>query len=242
MKEMFGLPGGRNFLLVLCLCMGAVLSAAVSVPVSVVGISSKSVRLDVELIMQKPELPRGCEVTSLAMLLNYSGIDADKKILAEQVKRDPTPYRNRKGKVHAGNPHYGFVGDMYSLENFGLGVYHGPIYKLARRYSSEAVDLTGCEFDEIYKTLDSGYPVWIITNCKFKPLDDGEFQTWYTPEGPMSVTYNEHSVVVTGYDGDYIYVNDPLYGQTRHEREPFIEAWYQMGQQAVACCPAKTRK
>lgn len=47
----------------------------------------KGLILDVPLIAQNPELPRGCEVTSLAMLLNYAGIKVDKMKLAKEVKK-----------------------------------------------------------------------------------------------------------------------------------------------------------
>ncbi|RUQ24224.1 hypothetical protein ELQ35_21975 [Peribacillus cavernae] len=40
---------------------------------------------------QYPELPRGCEVTSLAMLLHYYDVKVSKMELADKVKKDPTP-------------------------------------------------------------------------------------------------------------------------------------------------------
>ena len=69
-------------------------------------------------------------MTSLAMLLAHARIKVDKMTLAKEVKKDPTPYEERDGKIYFGNPYDGFVGDMYSFENPGLGVYHGPIREL----------------------------------------------------------------------------------------------------------------
>ena len=40
---------------------------------------------DVPFIKQLPELPRGCEVTSLAMLLQYKGVQVDKMQLASEI-------------------------------------------------------------------------------------------------------------------------------------------------------------
>ena len=34
-------------------------------------------------------------------------------------------------------------------------------------------------------------------------------QTWNTPNGKIDITFSMHSVAVTGYDHDYVYVNDP---------------------------------
>ena len=41
------------------------------------------IHLPVPLILQNPELPNGCEITSLCMLLRYLGFDADKCLLAD---------------------------------------------------------------------------------------------------------------------------------------------------------------
>ena len=43
----------------------------------------------------------------------------------------------------------------------------------------------------------------------------------------MQVTYRQHSVVMTGYDENYVYVNDPLKSETdiALNRADFEAAW-----------------
>ncbi|MMZ59023.1 hypothetical protein D1872_210340 [compost metagenome] len=192
--------------------------------------------VDVPLISQMPLLPRGCEVTSLAMLLQYSGVDVGKMKLASEVKRDPTPYQEKDGVIYFGNPYNGFVGDMYTFTNPGLGVYHGPIKDLAEKYlPGQVIDMTGSEFQDILFSLNRGVPVWVIANTHFSRLPDSLFRTWETPTGPVRITYKEHSVLLTGYDENYIYFNDPL-ANIKNRKMPiqaFNQAWDQMGKQAI---------
>jgi uncharacterized protein YvpB len=193
--------------------------------------------LHAPLIAQMPELPRGCEVTSLAMMLRYAGVKADKMTLAKQVKKDLTPYRKVNGKVYFGNPYNGFVGNMYTFSKPGYGVYHGPIADLAQKYlgKERVVDLTGREFESILDAINKGTPVWVVANTHFKKLSSSYFQQWNTPTGKVSITYKEHSVLVTGYDNLYIYFNDPLkkVKNRRVLKTDFKAAWIQMGKQAV---------
>ncbi|WP_245805765.1 C39 family peptidase [Bacillus alkalicellulosilyticus] len=195
-----------------------------------------NILLDIPVINQLPELPRGCEVTSLAMLLHFSGEDVNKIDLAKQVKKDETPYEVVDGVIYFGNPYTGFVGDMYNIKKPGYGVYHGPIRELAEVYKPDrVVDMTGADFQDILFPLLQGDPVWVITNTRYKKLPDSSFQTWQTPTGPLNITYHEHSVVLTGYDKDYIYFNDPLDGvkNKKSSIQHFEQAWIQMGQQAI---------
>ncbi|WP_051331169.1 C39 family peptidase [Aneurinibacillus terranovensis] len=195
-----------------------------------------SAQVDAPLLSQLPELPRGCEVTSLAMLLGSAGIQVDKMTLANEVARDTTPYTQENGQVYFGNPNTGFVGSMTSLDDPGFGVFHGPIKDLAEKYlPNRIVDLTGIGFSDILYQIQKGRPVWIISNAEFVPLDDSYFQTWDTPTGKISTTYKEHSVLLTGYDDSYVYFNDPLAG-VKNRRMPlpsFKAAWEQMGSQAI---------
>ncbi len=62
---------------------------------------SNSVYIDMENILQNPELPTGCEITSLTILLRYYGFDAEKTDMAKNYL--PTSL---------GNPRY-IDGEVY---------------------------------------------------------------------------------------------------------------------------------
>ncbi|WP_242035318.1 C39 family peptidase [Mesobacillus harenae] len=201
---------------------------------------SENVLLDVQVVSQMPELPRGCEVTSLAMLLHHAGSPVDKLSLAEQVRKDPAPYKLKAGTVIFGNPNIGFVGNMYTYTEPGLGVYHKPIFDLGEQYlPGRMQDLTGSDFQDLKIHLSDNRPVWVITNTSYKSLPEADFQTWQTPSGKVKITFKMHSVLVTGYDNEYIYFNDPLTG-IKNRKAPisdFEESWVQMGRQAVTYLP-----
>jgi len=198
------------------------------------------VLLEAPLILQYPELPRGCEVTSLAMLLNYSGLYINKMELASKIKKDPSEYQVVNGRTHFGNPDYGFVGDMYSLSNPGFGVYHGPIFELLSSYlPGQAIDLTGAVFEDLFYFLNKEIPVWVIINTRFAELSPREFEVWYTSYGPIQITYRQHAVLLTGFDAEYVYFNNPLSSQ-KNQRvaiETFKKGWIQMGSQAISYIP-----
>lgn len=191
---------------------------------------------NVPFIQQMPQLARGCEVTSLAMMLQYAGVNIDKMTLAAEIAKVPFLSNGVRG-----NPNDGFVGNIYTFSEHGYGVYHGPIANLAERYLPGRIkDLSGISIESVYEALQAGTPVLIITNSTFRPLAESEFHTWQTASGPIQITYREHSVLVTGYDKDYIYMNDPLAEQagTKVSKAEFEAAWVQMGSQAVTYAPA----
>ncbi|MBS4175941.1 C39 family peptidase [Lederbergia citrea] len=194
------------------------------------------VLLNAPVIEQFPELPRGCEVTTLAMLLENAGVKADKMKLAKEIKKDPTPRTIKNGKIHFGNPHKGFVGNMYTFSEPGLGVYHEPIMELAQDYiPGRVINLSGQSFDELKIPLSDGRPIWVIINSQYRKLEDSYFQTWHTDSGKIRITMKEHSVLITGYDKEYVYFNDPLTG-IKNKKAPikdFEQSWVQMGSQAL---------
>lgn len=201
------------------------------------------VLIDAPHITQMPELPRGCEVTSLAMLLAFAGIQVDKMTLAKEIKRDLTAYKKNGNQIYFGNPYDGFVGDMYSFDNPGLGVYHGPIMELASTYLPGKVeDLTGREFSAIIDALHNGTPVWVVVTSTYNIVPDSLWQTWNTPTGKIAITYKEHSVLITGYDEEFIYFNDPLQNKNdKALKKSFIAGWEQLGKQAITIKKEKTK-
>lgn len=195
---------------------------------------------DVPSILQHPELARGCEVTSAAMLLNFFGFSADKMRLAEEIEKDTTEYVNNNGNIFYGNPNTGFVGDIYSSSKKGLGVYHKPVYRLMYKYAgNRVIDVTGCNFEDLYYFINKSSPVWVIVNTKYNKLPEYSFEMWNTPDGRIKITYSEHSVLVVGYDENYIYINDPLSKSPylKKKKSDFISAWQQMGSQAITIYP-----
>lgn len=197
-------------------------------------IPSPNVLLDAPLVLQLPELPRGCEVTALTMLIQQAGQKANKMELAKEIKTIPFEANGLRG-----NPNDGFVGNIYTFNKPGLGVYHGPIANLAKKYlGNKVVDLTGDQWKSVESQLNKGRAVWVITNSTFHrlPKNDPYWYTWKTREGLIRVTYKEHSVLVTGYGPNSVYVNDPLNGVKNMEldKNAFIAAWEQMGSQAIS--------
>jgi len=55
-------------------------------------------------ILQKPELPTGCEATALAIVLNFLGFDADKCEIVDH-------YMPKTTKLYSMNTH--FIGNPY---------------------------------------------------------------------------------------------------------------------------------
>lgn len=191
-------------------------------------------RLTTPYVSQKPELPNGCEVTSLTMLLQSAKVNVDKLTLASKMKKVPFQSGSFKG-----NPNEGFVGNMYhgSRANPGLAVYHGPVADLARSYlGNRVIDLSGKPWSAIEKQLISGKPVWTITSINFQPLPDSAWQEWRTRQGTMRITFKEHSVLLTGFDEHNVYFNDPLAGGpgSKSDKQAFIKAWKQFGNQAIS--------
>ncbi len=191
---------------------------------------------EVPIIAQKPDLPRGCEVTSLSMLLTYHmGVSIDKLSLADEIEKDETIYSIEDGFIHFGDMHTGFVGDMRNIENKGIGVYCQPLINLAENYvANQVLNLTGSRFEDILSFVSEGYPVLVITPNIYNDVSDKTTQHWKTPNGIMEISYYEHCVVIVGYDEHMIYYNDPSKNKRDHRPiHSFKAGWNAQGRQAL---------
>lgn len=187
-------------------------------------------KLDVPLENQMPDLPNGCEVTSLSMLMNYYGIKVNKNELAENIQH--VNFFTDGGK-YRGNPNQGFVGHM-SIANAGWCVYNGPLYNVARKYTTHIENITGSDFLSLLKLVSNGHPVLIITTTTFNRVND--MQTWDTNTGKVNVTPSSHACVITGYSKPkkVIYVNNPYGYKNQPVNWKNLQASYnQQGRQAL---------
>ena len=205
------------------------------------------IKLDVPIVNQLDDsnggraLGDGCEVASLAMLLQFAGVKVTKEELQDAM---PTVPMVGEDGLH-GNPNKAFVGNMAGAAGSqgGYSVYHAPVAALAQDYllnrSFKVVDLSGQSFTVLLKELASGNPVWVITTTSMQP--DLLEEVWETAEGTIRVNWMLHSVVVTGYNDKSVFINDP-YGYAQnvpYDRADFEAAWKLMGSQAVVIVPTE---
>ncbi|WP_051348409.1 C39 family peptidase [Peribacillus kribbensis] len=196
-----------------------------------------SVKLDVPLVKQNPELKYGCEITSLAMVLQYAGIHVDKMTLSRQIKIENDPLiTSKSGNIlRWGDPEKGFVGDMTGVSKRGYAVYDKPIVDLMERYlPGRTVNLTKNDFSSILFHLSNGSPVITWTTGDYRVPDRPE--SWKHGNKIIHTPMDLHAVVVCGYDSQYLYLNDPLSGQKSLSvpKSVFIQSWKALGCRAVS--------
>ncbi len=195
----------------------------------------KSMILTAPIIKQRPELPAGCEITSLAMLLQYYGIEKSKMDLVAEMKKDPTPMKkDRNGNiVYWGNPYHGYVGDVTGKKP-GFGIYHTALFPLLKKYIPTAENLTNRPFGQLEQKISEGIPVVVWTTMGYtKPK---KWISWNTSGGPFKTTFELHAVLLVGYDETHVYVNDPWTGKQKAkvDKRQFVSSWEAMGRQALS--------
>ena len=126
-----------------------------------------STRLDVPFISQLPDMPSGCEVVCVTMMLNHAGLYVTK----EQVA-------NRIG--YASDPNVGYTGNLYAERGSDTGgiIWPSGLLDLVISFKGSALDLTGKPWEEIQAQIDSSRPVcmWL----KADGLDNTVVLTGYS--------------------------------------------------------------
>ncbi len=192
--------------------------------------------IDVDSLSQLPEYLNGCEITSLAMLIDYEQLPYTRKDLIRMLPVDETPLIEEDGGdiEQWGDPNRGFVGDITGNQK-GYGVYNKPIEDLLNSIAADGVlNLTGGDFEAVEEQIAHDHPVMVWTTSNFEPTES--WVEWRSQAGSLiEATFDEHAVLMVGYDKDYVYVNDPLTGEKAEKvlKHPFIESWEQLGKQAI---------
>lgn len=191
------------------------------------------------IIYQKPELPTGCEITALTMMLQFYGYDVDKMTMAEQYL--PTlplgTWQGEDGVTYGPDLYNYFVGDPKLATGTICGA--GALVTAANAYLADtasrlqAKDMTGTPVSELYAYVSQGTPVFVCATGSMKDRRDYR-QTWYTEDGRfMGWAPKDHGVVLIGYTEDTVTIADPIAGLSTYDRAQFEKVYVQRGSQAV---------
>ena len=181
---------------------------------------------DFRWLNQNPELPTGCEITSLTSVLNYYGCNVDKTTMADEyLKKGNGSFY----EMFLGNPR----------DNTSYGCMAQPIVNAANKYfktnnlSMAAKNISGTDFGDILEIVAQGDPIIIWNTIDMRqPYEsttfvfNGEEYIWMSPE---------HCVVITGYDlnKNVVYIMDPMEGNITRNLKTFESRYELMHSQAV---------
>ena len=194
------------------------------------GVASARLLDGFSALSQYPELPNGCEITSLAAVLNYCGYPVSKTTLSDSYLA--------KAPVGQANFYYEFVGNPRDSDAYGC--YAPVIVSAANSYLSSigstmsARDITGSSPEDLYSCIDRGIPVvvWATRYLEAGHYSvtwyvDGQSLTWYTPE---------HCLALVGYDktSRLVQLADPLEGEViSYDMDLFEQRYAELKNQAV---------
>ena len=185
------------------------------------------------IVYQMPQLPTGCEITALTMVLQYYGLEADKeKMAAGYLPTSPSTnrYTGSDGRVYGIDLDAYFVGNPFDEDS---GMICGPaaIVTAANGYLTDqgsplrAADYTGTQPEELYALVEQNIPVVVWVTIGMTPRQPAR-SGWYTESGKyVDWTNNDHCAVLVGYTDTSVWVADPLAGLAEYDREAFEEVF-----------------
>ena len=91
-------------------------------------------------ICQRPQMPTGCEITAVTMMINFAGKHITKDEAAKVMPRSL-------------NPNKGFIGSPYRKFPLGFWVAPNGVKPVVQHYLGTAVNMTNCSIAAIKRTL-----------------------------------------------------------------------------------------
>lgn len=191
-----------------------------------------------KIIRQDPELPTGCEITSLTMVLNYYGMSVDKVTMAEEfLPVVPAEFHfDKDGNLHGADLERYFVGNPATKKGYICGT--EAIKSAADKYLESihnpmrAVDKTGASLEELYQWISEDIPVvvWVTIDMEERTVIEG----WYTESGGyVEWGSNDHGAVLIGYTPDKVTIADPIAGRAVYSRKSFENVFASRGNKCI---------
>ena len=195
----------------------------------------REVLLDVPFISQLENYPNGCEAVSTVSLLQYSGFDITVDDFIDNLL--PMGAKPELGGIGP-DPEKVYCGDPRSKN--GWGCYSSVIASVLDEYLYESGYTYNHSYtyslQELCQTyIDRGIPVIVWATVGMVDSSD-MYAHWYTEEG-KEISYNRklHCLVLTGYDSDNYYFNDPMVGKNiPYSKASAQKAFEILGMQSIA--------
>lgn len=139
-----------------------------------------------------------CEASAASMVANFYGVPLSEEEIIAALPRDENPDLGFRGRLD------GAPGGLVDY-----GVYAEPIRKILAAHGLEATPVEG-GVDGIRRALDRRHPViaWIT----FKLRAEQPVEIALSSGQKVKMVNYEHTVVVTGYNEEGFWVNDPYDG------------------------------
>lgn len=197
--------------------------------------------IPVPVINQYPELPVGCEITSVTAVLNYLGYKVDKVYMQENFLEDSYNFKRIDENSRYGpDPSKVFVGNP---KDTGFGCFAPVVVDSYRKFfrfmgsKNYAIQLNDPNGQDLELLLDNGVPVVVWASINMKPFRYTANNEWIldTTKELFRWPGNAHVLVLVGYDDEYYYFSDCNDKEeiSRYRKEDFLTRWEQFGKQAV---------
>ncbi|MCK4470946.1 MAG: C39 family peptidase [Anaerolineae bacterium] len=185
-------------------------------------ISSTEVKLDVPRYEQAHSLT--CESSAASMAANFYGVRLSEEEIIEALPRDENPNLGFRGRLD------GVPGGLTDY-----GVYAEPIREVLIANGLETTYVEG-GLAGIKRALDRRHPVIAWVTYRLRVQQPVEIALSTGQEVKM-VNY-EHTVVVTGYNQEGFWVNDPYDGQEYfYKSTDLARAWGYLDNMALEVAP-----
>lgn len=183
--------------------------------------------IEMDSIVQNPELPTGCESVALTIVLDYLGFELEKTTIADEYL------------VFAeDNFAKGYVGDPHTRD--GAGVFPPGLVDTADNFfvangsAKRAFDISDTGFERLYDYVAEEIPV-IVWNTMYME-EPAETDTVCEYKDKVYRWFcNEHCVVFCGFNRENgtVYIQDPLEGLVERDADTFAEYYDMIGQYAM---------
>lgn len=189
----------------------------------------------VPVLSQFPEFPTGCESVSTVTVLRFYGENITAAKFIDEYLPKSADFYYESGRRYGPSPYDFFIGNPRTAASYGC---MAPVIEKALcdyfGGSERVKNTTGAELSELCdKYIDNGIPVimWATINM----LETDPKNTWYLRDGTrFSWPGNEHCLVLTGYDADSYYFNDPYAGKTvKYKKQTVKDRYAELGRQSV---------